>query len=186
MTTGNLIMINGPSSAGKSTLGLAIREQIDHPFLCFSFDLFLDNNVLPMPQIRSGRFSWPAMRPQVFTGIYHCLPALLDAGNNLIFDTIFETAAGRDELVAVLSGYDVFLVGVHCSVEELERREHARGDRRVGDARKDLETVHTFTPYDFEVNTENPPTENAAAIVTAWHRRTRPSVFETLSTNIKR
>jgi chloramphenicol 3-O phosphotransferase len=64
----------------------------------------------------------------------------------------------------------VFLVGVHCPLEELERRERARGDRGVGDARRDLETVHTFCAYDLEVDSTAPPEQNAARILAAWER----------------
>jgi len=88
---GKIIIINGPSSAGKTTLALALQNQIDFPFLRFSFDLFLDNNALPTHQINKGTFSWNAMRPSVFNGIHQCIPALASAGNNLIVDHIIES-----------------------------------------------------------------------------------------------
>ncbi|MEM8857042.1 MAG: AAA family ATPase [Chloroflexota bacterium] len=172
-----IILINGPSSAGKSTLARALREALDQPFLHFSFDVFIDNEVIPLKKIRAGGVDWKAMRPQVFDGYHHCLKSLADAGNNLIVDHIIEQKAWLDDLVGLLSEHDVFFVGVYCSVEELERRERARGDRRIGEARRDLETVHTFAPYDFELDAEKPLAENVSELIDAWIGRSDLSVF---------
>ena len=75
------------------------------------------------------------------------------------------------EFWELLSGFDVFLVGLHCPVEELERREAVRGDRRVGDARRDAQTVHTFTGYDLELSCMTPLEENVTRIISGWHNR---------------
>ena len=177
-TPGKIIVINGPSSSGKTTLALATQKLFDIPFLRFSFDLFLDNQVLPMDQIRSGIFSWDSMRPAVFKGLHRCLPALANAGNNLIFDHIIETKAWLHDLLQSLSGLDVFFVGLHCSLPELERREMQRGNRRSGEARADLETVHKITSYDLELNSENAVEENAKRLVEAWKNRKRPGALD--------
>jgi chloramphenicol 3-O phosphotransferase len=175
---GRIIIINGPSSSGKTTLALALKKQLDIPFLRFSFDLFLDNNVLPMDQIKNGAFLWDSMRPSVFSGIHQCLPALAQAGNNLIFDHIIETKAWQDDLLQQLIGLDVFFVGLHCSLAELERREVERGNRHSGEARTDFETVHSFTTYDLELNSENAVYDNAKVLMEAWKERKHPSAFD--------
>jgi chloramphenicol 3-O phosphotransferase len=173
---GKIIFLNGPSSAGKSTLCQAIQAQIDEPFLQFSLDFFFFNSpVLPKQQLKSGAFSWAEIRPRVFEGFFNCLPALALAGNNLVLDYIIETQTQWDAVRQRLEGFDVFLIGVHCPLPELERREQLRGDRRIGDARRDLETVHTFTKYDFEIDSSEPAAENATRIIAAWKSRTRPS-----------
>lgn len=174
---GKIIILNGPSSAGKTTLALATQKQFDIPFMRFSFDLFLDNQVLPMAQIRRGLFSWEAMRPAVFHGLHQCLPALAMAGNNILFDHIIETKAWLADLIQPLADLDVFFVGLHCSLAELERRERERGNRRAGEARADLETVHTITRYDWELNAENPVESNAQSLIEAWHKREQPGAL---------
>ena len=175
---GKIIIINGPSSSGKTTLALEVQKQFDIPFLRFSFDLFLDNKVLPLEKMRDGLFSWDLMRPSVFTGIHQCLPALATAGNNLIFDHIIESKSWLENLLRCISTLDVFFVGLHCSLPELERREIERGDRRVGEARADLETVHSITSYDLELNSENAVEANARQLITAWKQRERPAALE--------
>ena len=184
-TPGKIILINGPSSAGKSTLALALQKQIDLPFLRFSFDLFLDYQALPREQIRSGRFSWEQMRPSVFRGLHQCLPALATAGNNVIFDHIIETKVMLYELVALLAELDVFFVGVHCSLAELERREAQRGDRRPGEARQDFETVHSIPSYDLEINSEEPLEANIGRLIQAWKARGHPSALDGMIEDMK-
>jgi chloramphenicol 3-O phosphotransferase len=177
-TPGKIIVINGPSSAGKTTLALALQKQIDVPFIRFSFDLFLDHTSLPLEQIRNGMFSWDQMRPSVFRGIHRCLPALATAGNNVIFDHIIETRESLHELISLISGLDVFFVGLHCSLPELERREMQRGNRRKGEAHQDFLIVHSITSYDLELDSENVPEENADLLIQAWKDRKRPSALD--------
>ena len=186
LTAGKIIFINGPSSSGKTTLALAVQRQIDIPFLRFSFDLFLDNKVLPLDQIRSGTFSWDLMRPSVFRGIHQCLPALATAGNHLIFDHIIETKSWLEDLLQSISGLDVFFVGLHCSLPELERRELQRGNRRVGEARADFETIQSITSYDLVLNSENALEENATFLIEAWKNRKRPSAMDKMIQEMNR
>ena len=178
--TGKIIIINGPSSAGKTTLALALQKHLDIPFIRFSFDLFLDHKAFPMEGIRNGTFSWDSMRPSVFRGIHQCLPALAKAGNNIIFDHIIETKMWLDNLLSLITDLDVFFVGVHCSLPELERREMQRGDRRAGEARQDFESVHGITSYDLEINSENALDDNVAILMRAWKERKRPSALDTM------
>ncbi len=180
-TPGKIIIINGPSSSGKTTLALATQKQLPIPFIRFSFDLFLDNQSLPIEQMRSGKFSWDAMRSSVFSGLHQCLPALAKTGNNLICDHIIEDKDFLHDLLRAVSGLDVFFVGLHCSLAELERREIQRGNRGSGDAQRDLEIVHQFTIYDLELDSENPLDENVTRLVEAWQGRKHPSALEKMT-----
>ena len=65
---------------------------------------------------------------------------------------------------------------MHCDLAEIDRRERDRGDRRIGEGRSHVETdlIHTFGPYDFEVDTTNTvPRAVAASVLAAWQARTR-------------
>lgn len=180
---GKIILLNGASSAGKSTICHALQKELDEPFLQFSLDLLMFNsNVLPKRREKEGLFSWPAIRPKLFDGYFNCLSGLAMAGNNLLVDYIIESGSQLDRLIDRLGPLDVFLVGVHCPLEELQRREEQRGDRNTGDAEKDFQTVHTFTAYDFDVDSRRHPDVNAAAIAAAWKERTYPCVFDLMST----
>jgi len=178
---GKIIILNGASSAGKSTLCEALQKKLDEPFLNFSLDFFMFNSgVLPQRRETQGLFSWPVMRAKLFNGYFNCLSGLAAAGNNLLVDYIIESEDQLQYLTLKLGCFDAFLVGVHCPLEELERRELARGDRSPGDAKKDLETVHTFTSYDFEVDSCQSPDRNADKIISAWSLREPPAIINRL------
>lgn len=174
---GCIILLNGASSSGKSTLARCLQAELSEPFWHYSIDHLLSASILPQDRISAGEFPWSNLRQSFFEGFHLSLPAFARAGNNLIVEHIVESAEWMDRLVLLLEGVDVFLVGVHCPLDELERREQARGDRRLGDARKDFETTHTFCSYDFEVSGMEPPEQNAQAIIAAWLQRASPSAF---------
>ena len=134
-----------------------------------------------MARIRSGEIEWSDMRPAVFDGFHRCLPALAEAGNNLIVDHIIENEEWMWDLVKLLSPFDVFFVGVHCPLTELERRERDRGNRRLGEARMDYKAVHGFVEYDLEIDSTNPNQDNVDLLIDAWKSRTRPTAFERIA-----
>jgi chloramphenicol 3-O phosphotransferase len=172
---GRIIFLNGASSAGKSTIAKALRDSLDEPFLHVSSDQFRPAGRLPPRRDDGGPFDWwHQVRPRFFAGFHRCLPALALAGNDLIVEHIIEFQSWRDELAVLLADLDVFLVGVHCDLDELDRRERARGDRRIGEGRAHVEVdgIHHFGSYDFEVDTTaGVSAELVDAILVAWRRR---------------
>ena len=178
---GKIILINGASSSGKSTLARQLQQTLPIPFWHFSFDHLRDSNALPMARIRSGEIDWSAMRPAVFDGFHRCLPVLAEAGNNLIVEHIIENEMWMSDLVKLLTGLDVFFVGVHCPLPELDRRERERGNRRVGEARTDYQAVHSFTEYDLEIDSMQSNQTNVDALIDAWKSRQSPSAFDRMA-----
>ena len=183
--SGKIILINGASSAGKSTLARGLQAALDEAFWHISIDHLIAANVLPKARIESGAFPWCELRPGFFDGFHRCLPALAAAGNNLIVEHIVETEEWMHRLLRLLSGFDVFFIGLHCPLAELERRELERGNRRIGEARTDFETTHALCTYDFEVLSKLPLDENVDAVIAAWKARTRPSAFESMTHGVK-
>lgn len=181
MIPGKIILINGASSSGKSTLARALQKQFDEPFWHLSIDHLRESGVLPLDRVRAGDFVWKSMRPAFFQGFQNTLPAIAAAGNNLIVDHIVETRAWMTSLLSLLGSVDVYFVGIHCPLVELERRELARGNRRIGEARNDFETIHDFVSYDLELDSTRPAESNAAALIAAWRQRSQPSAFNRMA-----
>jgi chloramphenicol 3-O phosphotransferase len=177
--SGRIILLNGASSSGKSSIARAVQAKIEAPFWHISIDHLRDAGVLPMDRFRSGEFKWSDAREAFFQGFERSLAAYVQSGNSLIVEYIVETMASMRRLIGLLGGGDVFFVGVHCDLEELERRERARGDRSVGDAHRDFHTVHAHCAYDAELDATVLPAEvNADELLALWRSRKRPSAFD--------
>lgn len=178
----SIIFLNGPSSSGKTTLGRSLQSIMDEPFLYFSSDQLVSANVLPEMdrEGRGGIWSWKDIRPRFFKAFHHCIEAFAQAGNNLIIEHVLEFRSWYEECVGLLAPYDSFFVGVHCPMEELERRERLRGDRKIGEGRSHIQDgVHSWGPYDFEIDTSLlDPGRNAQLVKDAFIRRNKIGAFK--------
>src|SRR6185312_5466542 len=70
MLSGKIILINGASSSGKSTIARAVQKQLDEPFWHLSIDHLRESGVLPLDRVRAGDFVWKSMRPAFFQGFH--------------------------------------------------------------------------------------------------------------------
>jgi chloramphenicol 3-O phosphotransferase len=170
---GRVILLNGASSSGKSTLARALQAALPEPFLHVSSDHLV--GMLPRRRDDGGPFDWwHQVRPRFFAGFHRCLPALTAAGNDLIVEHIIEFPSWRAELARLLAEQDVFLVGVHCDLREIDRRERARGDRHIGEGRTHVtvDRIHTFGPYDLDIDTTGGITPALTrSVLDAWRAR---------------
>ena len=179
---GGIIFLNGASSSGKSTLARAIQARISVPFWHYSIDHYRDSNVLPMDRIKTGEFEWRELRVAFFHGFHASIPALVNAGNNIILEHIVEDELWfKRNLASALLGQDVFFVGVHCPVEELERRERVRGNRPIGDAGKDFARVHAHCVYDCEIDSSEELDSNVARVCREWSDRSSSGAFNAVA-----
>lgn len=174
---GKIILLDGASRAGKSTLAAALQHRLPLPFRHHSIDHLRVASVLPWARIASGEIAWSLLRGPFFEGFHRSVAAFADAGNNLLLEHIVETEEWMLRQVRLLAGFDVFCVGIHCLLEELERRERQRGDRQHGEARADFAVVHTFGSYDFELPSTEDADAMAARVVAAWQARASPGAF---------
>ncbi|HEY4041156.1 MAG TPA: AAA family ATPase [Rhodopila sp.] len=165
----HVIVLNGVGSVGKSATARALQRITAEPFLHLAMDTFLDmlpeamignpdglifettlDNGKPSVAIRTGPVLKRAMR-----GMRHAVAAMAAQGNNLIIDDVMTEAGQDQEYRALLSGTDVRLVGLFASLDVLEQRERARGDREIGLARWQFERVHRDRSYDLAIDTTN-------------------------------
>ena len=177
----DVILVNGPSSAGKTTICRGLQAATDHPYLCIGFDDFIFTaaeryyrGADTAEQSRQDRFTADGVRmvvtsapdePRSVTAVFGpvfrslidgmapAVRALVDAGNPVIFDHVLHDRDMYDSTRRSFDGLDVFTVGVVCPVEVLEQREASRGDRVMGRARGLAAVVHQFCEYDVVVDT---------------------------------
>src|SRR5687768_12746456 len=125
-----VVVLNGTSSSGKTTLARAFQllmAEAGVPYVYMGLDAFFD--LVPERYAEDV----PALLA-VGTGFHRCVAVLADAGSNVVVDTVFLRPEWIEAITEGLRSKRAFLVGVHCGLEELERRERTRGDRRAGQA----------------------------------------------------
>jgi len=177
----DVILVNGPSSSGKSTLCRALQANVVHPYLCVGFDDFVflsapryyrgadtrgqvqtdDFTVQGVEMVTASppgapisvtaRFG-PVFR-RIIDAMAPAVRALVDGGNATIFDHVLHDREMYESCQRAFEGLDVFTVGVICPIDVLEARERSRGDRVIGRARGLVDVVHGFCNYDVVVDT---------------------------------
>jgi len=162
MTLPQLLLLNGASSAGKTVLCKKLQEVLQEPYIHLEEDRFVFNTYHP-------RFLAGELAPEIFNktmvGYYRSLRAFLSAEHNVLADTGFYTPQLLNQCIWELKNETAWLIGVHCSIEELERREKARGDREIGLAREQQATIHNSVIYDIEVDTSELSVEECALTI---------------------
>ena len=176
-TMASILFIHGASSSGKSTLARAVQRRISAPFWHISIDHLRDSGLLPLDRVKAGDFDWKAMRAPFFDGFHRSLAAYASAGNNLILEHILDTPGWHEELAVLFAPYDVLFIGLHTDLEELKRREVARGDRPLGSAEEDFQTIHKGLSYDLELSSHDPLDDNVARVLSAWQSPERGRAF---------
>lgn len=150
---GKIIILNGTSSAGKTTLAEALQKDLGEPYFLVQLDAFED--MIPERFLTGKSEEYEALTLSAQT-MNNSIAYLSSRGVNVIVDTVFINYPGFDtwlkDCVQALWEYDVFFIGVHCPIHELERREKERGDRDIGQAKWQFDKVHTHKIYDIEVN----------------------------------
>lgn len=162
MGKGNIIWLNGVSSAGKSTLAKTLQDRLSEPFYVLANDMFTDDVVSPVKFIK---IDMDATYQRALRGMYHAVKGFSDAGINTIVDDVLLKEDGYDRLgqcVELLHDYPVLFVHVTCPVDELRRREEERNDRYVGMGESQFAILTPQDTYDITVNTYNDSKEDCA------------------------
>jgi chloramphenicol 3-O phosphotransferase len=160
MEKGKIILLNGVSSSGKSSLSEEL-EKLLPDYFHLSIDDF--DTIIERMEDREHARLIPVPTEHFF---HRNLAMFSDKGVNLIVDQILHDEDTLKDCAEILENYPVFIVGVHCPAEELERREKARGNRTIGQAVRQLDFVHQQNEvYDIEVNTHQMSLEANAQVI---------------------
>ena len=180
---GRVIVLNGTSSSGKSTLIRALQAQLDGPWVAIGIDTVvfaLPSAYLDQPRwsevfryvptapgsAAPFRIETGELGERLIRGLHRMVRAMADAGVDVIVDHVLLERAWLDDLAAALDAVPVLFVGVTCPLDVVLERERARKDRTIGQAAAQFEVVHRAGGYDVEVDTARlDPDAAAGAIV---------------------
>lgn len=176
MGAGNIIFLNGSSSAGKTTLAVMLQQILDEPYQHIALDQFRDGmpgryrglnspegspgarglNVVPTQQEGEliTRISFGDHGEQVLRGMRRAVAAFAREGNHVIVDDLLFKPDYLHDYAEALDGLNAWLIGVRCSLDVVNERESRRTGRFPGTATSHFHEVHAHgVPYDLEVDT---------------------------------
>ncbi len=170
-----VIVLNGGSSSGKSSIVRALQELLPDLWLTFGVDAFIDalpgrgdspradityqsnGAVETGPVFKSRELAW-----------YQGLAAMAHSGAQLILDEVFLSGAAEQSSVrTALGGLHVLWVGVRCDPAVAAVREAQRPDRVPGMARQQALSVHAGISYGLEVDTTDRSPQECAHVIAA-------------------
>lgn len=166
-----IIILNGTSSSGKSTVAKAINIISPKPFIHIGIDTIY--SMMPDSYINAAKNSLDGFglvvdqndtRPvKVVFGPYgqrvrDCSPKMAslfdDAGLDLIIDEVLEGDRFLIDYVKLFQTKKVYFVGVFCDLKTTIERELLRPSRAKGLAQNQFQVVHEPNRfYDLEIDT---------------------------------
>jgi chloramphenicol 3-O phosphotransferase len=188
MSPGTILVINGTSSSGKTSLVRALQNLLEEPYLEAGIDRF----IWMMPRRYLDRPLWDDVLGRASTAgeaghrlvaaMHRAIVAVSASGMNVIADHVLVEPAWVDDCARLFSPLPAYLAGVRCPLEVLEQREAARRDRTLGQARLQYPVIHAHGLYDVEVDTSvSSPEECARQIVARLEDGRPPEAFRRLA-----
>jgi chloramphenicol 3-O phosphotransferase len=173
----DVIVLNGPSSAGKTTLAAALQDVFDETWLVFGIDTLI--SALPLALLEIHRDASIGARPRdhevrpggirfdadgaitvgsefrrLETAWLKGLSVLAGAGVHLILDAVFLDGVHSQETISeAFVDQRLAWVGVTCELNVAMQRERDRGDRVVGTSARTAQQIHEGVHYDLVVDT---------------------------------
>ena len=174
MSEANVIVLNGTSSAGKTTLAKAIQYVAETPYQILSFDQFRDGlpdrfRGLNSPDDTTGAQGINVVAErlngeiktyirfgdhlqQVMHAMHQSVLAFIESDQNVILDHFVNNAITANNLMMVLANVNRILVQVTCEPDELLHREQSRPGRFPGTAETQRALMSDCLDYDLSVD----------------------------------
>jgi chloramphenicol 3-O phosphotransferase len=188
MAPGTILLLNGTSSAGKTSIAVRLQRILPEPYVLFGADVLgaicppAYNNgdravegVAWVPLAGAGEPTTAMVAGPygqlLVAGFHRAVAALSRQGLGVIVDHSLHERRWLEDCLAIWRSLPVLFVGIRCPLAVVEQRERERGDRVLGVARRQFERVHAHGTYDLEVDTATQG-PGACARLIADHLRT--------------
>jgi len=149
---GKIIILNGVSSSGKTTVSKTLQRELEEPYFWVANDTFCD-----MYSPKHWKEDWIIAINEALIAMMHTIKQISDLGYNVIVDQVFLNNESQNTIlnqcVELLHDYPVLFIRIDSSLADLRRRELERGNRRIGQAESQLNIVHNHSFYDLTINT---------------------------------
>lgn len=171
MNKGKIIIINGTSSSGKTSIVRALQDMLEEPYIEAGIDKFiwmLPHRYLDRPlwdDVLGKANQAGELGHQLVIGMHRTAEDLSKTGMNVIVDHVLVEDNWWQDCAERFSELPAYLIGVRCPLEILEEREKARKNRTLGQARLQFDIVHGKGVYDLEVDTSKFSAEKCARMI---------------------
>lgn len=173
MNKGKIILLNGASSSGKTTISHALRDVLSEPYHIVQLDAFLE--MLP----NQSRPVTEDLAFQASIILNTTVKFLSDMGHNIIIDHVITSKQIFEAFAKIFKNYPVFMVKITCPIHEMLRREKARGDRVIGTSESSVPYIYPDEIYDIIIDTYvNSPEECAMNIADLLKSNNKPSAMK--------
>ena len=191
MSTGKIIVFNGASSSGKSSILHQFQSVAEEPWLEAGVDQFIKMlpdrfSNLPLWQIFPNNSSQTmSLGSQLVLAMHGAVREMAKAGLNVLVDQVLADKSCLDDCVNAFYDLPAFFIGVKCPLEILEERERNRINGVLGLARFQFDRVHRYAHYDFEVDSSVYSISDCANLIKDFvHSGNLPSAFKELQSKI--
>ena len=156
-----IILLNGPSSSGKSTLSRALQGLIEEKgkgkYEIVSIDDFM--------KIATDETIYEDDVFEINEDMCRAAAEILKDAPGVIIDHVITSERIYQQLLDLLGNFQIRTVHVSCPLEVLLQREQARGNLCIGSAEASYTYLYPREGYDLTVdNAARPAEENAALI----------------------
>ena len=157
-----VILLNGPSSSGKSSISAALQRTAEGRGYGKVAAVSIDDFV----RVPQGDRIYEDDVWEISEELNAAVVLALKSSQTVTVDHVMTSPRIYEGFMDAVRGYRTFRVLVRCDADELERREAARGDRSKGTAADSLEYLYPSEGYDLTVDTTfRTPQECAADIL---------------------
>lgn len=188
MPYGKVIVLNGASSSGKTSILNQLQGLLVEPYLNVGIDKF----IWMLPKRYLDRPLWDnvlglatesgAMGSRLFSSMHKVIQLLSLEGMNVVADHVMVEPEWVGECARLFSPLPAYFVGVQCPLEVLIQREFARKDRTLGQAEAQFPLVHKDIIYDLVVDTSLLSIEECALKIKEYiDLREPPNAFRQLA-----
>ena len=144
-----IILLNGPSSSGKSTLAsilqTLIKDKNSEEYDIISIDDFL--------KMTTNEVIYEDDVFEISSRLCEKSVEMLRLKQGIIIDHVITSERIFKQLIESLKLYDIYLIHVTCPLHELKRREEERKDRCLGSAEASYEYLFPKEGYYLTVDT---------------------------------
>ena len=160
---GRIIILNGVSSSGKTTLAKVIQDLAPTPV----YKLDIDNFILMSPEkFNDYEHNDFSVQYAFASKFFHVVKLFSDMGFDLVVSNMFfKDTDTLKEFRVLLKDSPVLVVNITCPAEELKRRETLRGDRKPGSAQSQLQLLETRFDNCIRVNNFENTNEECAKMI---------------------